>query len=96
MDERAEEPRDTGPWISFQLHLRADDPDVARKLARYARSQGDHDRGFDQSDRILRISDRFIDFGAFETVRECFNRINSTEEESDGWLQQLLDGDLGS
>ncbi len=52
--------------------------------------------GFEPIDRILRISDRFIDFVVYETVKECFYRIDSSERESDGFLRKLINGDLGS
>ena len=82
--------------LSFQLDIRADDPQVAERLKHYARCQGDGDRGFSPTDRILRISDRFIDFVVYETVKECFYRIDSSERESDGFLRKLINGDLGS
>jgi hypothetical protein len=85
----------TTPWLRFQLSLRADDPKTMRLLKRYARSQGDADRGFDKLDRIVRISNRFIDFVVHETIRECFQRLE-TKENPDGVDDELVDGRSGS
>ncbi|MFQ5654434.1 MAG: hypothetical protein ACE5GW_06855 [Planctomycetota bacterium] len=63
------------PWIRFQRWIRSDDPRVMKDLERYARARVDRDRGFGDTDRILRISGRFIDFVAHEILKECFRRI---------------------
>ncbi|MFN0060596.1 MAG: hypothetical protein ACKVX7_19240 [Planctomycetota bacterium] len=60
----------------FQLVLRAEDSETAALIQRYAWSQGDHDRGYAQTDRILRVSDRYIDFVAYQCVQETFARLN--------------------
>lgn len=63
------------PWVRFQTVYSADDPDVARSMESYAHAQGDNDRGLDSVDRIARVTDRYIDFVLYETLEECFGRI---------------------
>ena len=83
---------DQGPWLRFQRRYSADDSGVMESIRSYAASAGDTERGFDPVDRIVRISDRFMDFVLYETLKECFSRIDTKEEESDGFLGKLLDG----
>ncbi len=80
------------PWIRFQRVFDAQDPEVARALSKFARCQGDWDRGLGEEDRVLRVSDRFIDFVCYETLKSCFARITTKEKESDGFLGKLLVG----
>ncbi len=78
------------PWIRFQKVFSVADPGVAERLRRFARSQGDEKRGTTPVDRMVLISDRFMDFVMHETVRECFARIETKEVESNGFLGQLF------
>ena len=66
--------------------------DLAKRLKRFAKSQGDQDRGMDAEDRVSRIPDRFIDFVFHETLKECFARIGTKEKETDGFLRKLFAG----
>ncbi|MEM7262291.1 MAG: hypothetical protein AAF488_09905 [Planctomycetota bacterium] len=67
--------------LTFQKHLRADDPATAWEVEKYALLQLDDDRGMDGVDRVLRSSKRFIDFVAYETLEEVFSRVEALHEE---------------
>ena len=83
---------DRGPWLRFQKRYGADDMKVMQALTRYAMSSGDDSRGLDPVDRVIQISDRFVDFVFYETLKECFSRLDRKEEESNGFLGELLNG----
>lgn len=67
------------PWLRFETVFRADDPTVVRAIEKYASAQHDEDRGLSAVDRITRISDRFKAFVIYETLKECFARLDSAE-----------------
>lgn len=71
--------------VSFTIVVRTDDPQTDLRLRLYAATLTDDDRGYDSVDRILRTSDRFIDFVAFESIRQSFERLGSLiETEGEG------------
>ena len=69
--------------MTFQLVYRADDPKTNFELKKYAWAQSDDDRGMTSVDRIVRSSDRFIDFVAFETIEESCARLAALRDGED-------------
>ncbi|MGE3165025.1 MAG: hypothetical protein AB7O52_08970 [Planctomycetota bacterium] len=67
------------PRLRFQSVLRADDPAVVRAIEQYAAAQRDDDRGLNAVDRVTRVSDRFMAFVVYETLKECFSRLDDGE-----------------
>lgn len=67
--------------VSFTVVVRTEDPESDLRLRLYAATLTDDDRGYDAVDRILRTSDRFIDFVAYESVRQSFNRLSALYQE---------------
>ncbi len=69
--------------LSFQAVYRTDDPQTAFEVQKYAWTLSDDDRGMTDVDRILRSSDRFIDFVAFEAIEQCFARLEALRDSNE-------------
>jgi len=67
---------------SFQLRVDADDSRLGHDLVRFAHAQLDGDRGSAPVDRVLRDSDRFVDFVSWLAVRETFARLSTPGKET--------------
>lgn len=77
-ERRTDGPR--GPWVRFQKMFEADDPRIQRAIHEYAAVLDDNDRGISSVDRVTRISDEFAAFVVYETLKECFHRLDPQGE----------------
>lgn len=97
MERHGSPPRTLGnknhePWLNFQRTFDLNDEATARLLRRYCQSLGDGDRGTPPYERIARDSDRFVEFAFHEMLKECFSKIETKEQETDGFLRKLFAG----
>ncbi len=66
-------------WIRFQKVYKADDPKVAYAIQSYSLSQGDKDRGLSTTDRIVKVSDRYIEFVLYQSLRDAFAQFSKSK-----------------